>query len=61
MYDGFSFFLAMLTAFFLGAVISGIAISGIATQDRPPVGFTCTQSQIIDGKAECVEYRRKEK
>ena len=56
MYDGFSFFLFVLTAFFIGAVVSGIA-----TQYRPPVGFTCTQSQIIDGKAECVEYRRTEK
>lgn len=61
MHDGFSFFLAMLTAFFLGAVISGIAISSIATQNWPPKAFSCTQSQIIDGKAECVEYRRTEK
>ena len=56
MYDGFSFFLVVLTAFFIGAVIAVVA-----NLDRPPVGFTCTQSQIIDGKAECVEYRRTEK
>lgn len=27
----------------------------------PLKGYQCTQSQIIDGKAECVEYRRTEK
>ena len=41
--------------------VLGVLTGRVSQKYEPPVGFTCTQSQIIDGKAECVEYRRTEK
>lgn len=47
------FVVAVITAIFLHKEPSAV---GLPTKD-----FQCTESAIVNGVAECVEYRRKEK
>ena len=50
-------FVGAMVGYAAGMLVDA-ACKGVIIQ---PEHFTCTQSQIIVGKAECVEYRRAEK
>ncbi len=52
--DGFSLAITFITAFLVG----GVTISSWE-KDKPPNGFHCTESAIVNGVAECVKYEKK--
>ena len=52
--DGLSLSVGLITAFLIG----GVTISSWE-KDKPPAGFHCTESAIVNGVAECVKYEKK--
>jgi hypothetical protein len=52
----------LVACFFVAAVITTIVLlKEPSAVSLPTKDFVCTESAIVNGSAECVEYRRKEK